>query len=146
MANKCQANQATWNGLVQLVNSIYSVAISMDSKMINGVPTVSYCNLNRWLKTKNISVGADRQVGSTALDCIEQYCITHKIPDLTALVVHNDKYHLPGEDFFNQNGIPIASQAQLFPQWLCIARQVLNHRSKYPTNPPVDLCQFGNCR
>ena len=140
VTGNCDANRIAWVALIQMINN----NPLLDYQKFDGVPTIYYSVLNQWARTQGIFLGADQQVGAVALDCVEQYCLQNRLPDMTALVVRKDT-KLPGEDFFVQHGIPLTSPSQLRPQWLAIAATVVQQRARYPIGSPADLCKYGNC-
>ncbi|WP_053959750.1 hypothetical protein [Sulfobacillus thermosulfidooxidans] len=136
----CAANQVAWVALVQLLNG----NALFESDTIDGIPTVYYSTLNKFLASQGTPVGGDRKVGPAALDCIELYCLNHNLPDLTALVIRKDTL-IPGDGFFEMNRISSTSPEQLRPKWLSIAIKVMQHKGKFSIKSPTDLCHYGNC-
>ncbi len=85
----------------------------------------------------NRSIGTTysaKHIGQNALDLIERFCLKQGLPDLTALVVEQQK-EIPGRDFFEANGVPYdLPLPSLRYRWTLIRDQIWD--TSWPQNPP----------
>ncbi|AEW06757.1 hypothetical protein Sulac_3311 [Sulfobacillus acidophilus DSM 10332] len=91
----CQCNNAAWKILVDRLKKAQSVHDAC----------ITYMDLAKNLNQSLSQCGNYHFVGQQALDCIQAYCCVNKIPDLTALVIHKNGDHLPGNDFWRRHGL-----------------------------------------
>lgn len=103
----------------QIAQQIYPALV----QLAKGQHTGTYV---AWFSQQTQGVVTNRNQIAAILDIPERYCLSHSIPDLTAVIVRQDT-KLPGNGFWNANIQVNQKIVKGRPAWQTIQQQLAAH-------------------